>query len=487
MTPTSTPAPDALLASMRYVADPAADEAVALIVGPWQTMSPDAPADALRAAHGQAWRRLTQATRLLEQLGDNASLADWSPQVDDRIDSDVARIVESYVREQQALPAWAKPELLERAEALFMDHGPLSCILLFCASLPECYVLPDLSAVLHRAGQLEQRTDYRIRSTAAMIFPVMMKGGLTGSAGTGRAQVLKVRLIHATIRNLILRRRPVDAVSALNESGALQDEAGALPAYHALSDSRTMHEAMFAAGWKLREDGLPCNQEELAYTLLTFSYVFLRSMRQLGLGLSSQEEEAYLHCWNVTASILGVRQELMARSMDEARDLFERMQRPGRQAVQGPDPRPGLGHALMQAMENAIPVPWLKPFAVLMTCHLCGRETAGLIGVADRAPWVSRTLFALLMGLVGGIDALARLVWPRFSISRLMTRVLGYHVMVRLLMDQTRPLKLPRKLLDQVNDMFDGWGHDRHAPGWMNRLEDRWTTLGSWRRQHSGA
>ena len=27
-----------------------------------------------------------------------------------------------------------------------MDHGPLSCILLFCASLPECYVLPDLSA-----------------------------------------------------------------------------------------------------------------------------------------------------------------------------------------------------------------------------------------------------------------------------------------------------------------------------------------------------
>jgi hypothetical protein len=248
-----------------------------------------------------------------------------------------------------------------------------------------------------------------------------------------------------------------------------------------------MHEAMFAAGWKLREDGLPCNQEELAYTLLTFSYVFLRSMRQLGLGLSSQEEEAYLHCWNVTASILGVRQELMARSMDEARDLFERMQRRGRQAVQGPDPRPGLGHALMQAMENAIPVPWLKPFAVLMTCHLCGRETAGLIGVADRAPWVSRTLFALLMGLVGGIDALARLVWPRFSISRLMTRVLGYHVMVRLLMDQTRPLKLPRKLLDQVNDMFDGWGHDRHAPGWMNRLEDRWTTLGSWRRQHSGA
>ena len=60
-----------------------------------------------------------------------------------------------------------------------MDHGALSCILLFCASLPECYVVPDLSSVLHTTGQLEQNTEYRIRSTAAMIFPVMLHGGLS--------------------------------------------------------------------------------------------------------------------------------------------------------------------------------------------------------------------------------------------------------------------------------------------------------------------
>ena len=64
----------------------------------------------------------------------------------------------------------------------------LSCTLLFCASLPECYVLPDLAEVLHTTGQLEQRTDWRIRSTAAMIFPVMMRGGLTTPAGGGVAR-----------------------------------------------------------------------------------------------------------------------------------------------------------------------------------------------------------------------------------------------------------------------------------------------------------
>jgi hypothetical protein len=43
--------------------------------------------------------------------------------------------------------------------------------MLFCASLPECYVVPDLAAVLHATGQLEERAEHRIRTTGAMIFP----------------------------------------------------------------------------------------------------------------------------------------------------------------------------------------------------------------------------------------------------------------------------------------------------------------------------
>ena len=46
------------------------------------------------------------------------------------------------------LPEWLDPAKVERAEQLFIDDGALSCVLLFCASLPECYVIPDLSMVL---------------------------------------------------------------------------------------------------------------------------------------------------------------------------------------------------------------------------------------------------------------------------------------------------------------------------------------------------
>ena len=61
----------------------------------------------------------------------------------------------------------------------------------------------------------EAHTEHRIRQTAAMVFPVMMRGGLMSPGGTGVAQVLKVRLIHATIRHLVLRGTPPDSIPAL--------------------------------------------------------------------------------------------------------------------------------------------------------------------------------------------------------------------------------------------------------------------------------
>ena len=46
--------------------------------------------------------------------------------------------------------------------------------------------------------------------------------------------------------------------------------------------------------------------------LLTFSYVMVRGWKHLGITLSSEEERAYLHCWNVVGHVLGIRDELLA-------------------------------------------------------------------------------------------------------------------------------------------------------------------------------
>lgn len=453
------------LDAMQHVADPLADDTAARIVGSW-TLDASAFGGNLVAANASRWERIGSANRAMAKWSHNGNLESWQPD-DARMEPEVAEALVAYLRTGAALPEWADHAKIARAEQLFFDYGPLSCVLLFCASLPECYVVPDLSAVLHASGQLEQHTDYRVRMTAAMIFPVMMHGGLTEPDGGGIAQVLKVRLIHATIRNLILRGRPEDALDAIEP----------LPP---LAQAKQMHQVLFAHGWNVQQRGLPCNQEELAYTLLTFSYVFLRSLRQLDLALSPQDEEAYLHCWNVVGHVLGIRRELMAETMADAESLFAAMQARGAQNPPSPDVRPALGEALINAMRTSIKLPVVRHFPALMTVRLCGPQ-AREVGVTADVPFISRLTFGLTMGVAGMVDRFMRLWSPEFSLARLITRIVGYHLLTTMLLDQTRPLTLPDHLLNRVDETMGTWGEDRKAPRWINAIEDWLTTRGSWR------
>lgn len=451
-------------------ADPLADFAIAKVLGDWAPLPTTATLAQTLVVHATQWERIAEVNKIIGSWESNADLVAWV-NANAGSDSPVIAPLVAFVTAAQALPAWADPARIARAETLFVDYGALSCTLLFCSSLPECYVIPDLADVLHVAGQLEQHTEYRIRMTAAMIFPVMLKGGMSTPEGGGIAQVLKVRLIHATIRNLILRGSPEQALA----------DPAPVPPLPGLRGTPRMHHALFAHGWDSAADGLPCNQEELAYTLLTFGYVFLRSLRLQGLGLSSADEEAFLHAWNVVGHVLGIQDGLMAHTMGEAQAQFEALQTRGRRDVHADDPRPALGQALMETMAGVIPFRLLKPFPVLMTHCLCGEQTARDLGITSRVGCLSKGLFALFMGFTRIVDAVARLIWPEFSISRLITRVLGYHFMTRLLMDQTRPLQLPNHLLKRIDAAMEGWSDDPKAPSWLNRFEDALTTRGSWK------
>jgi hypothetical protein len=467
------PVPDSVpdLELLRRSADPLADDTIARMLDGWDGAGGEEHgADAANSTHGaQAahdcnFEVLGVVNRLMAQWQTNGELAGWraGPGVDPKI----AGALHDYLAAGLALPAWADPARIERAEALFIDFGMLSCTLLFCSSLPECYVIPDLAAVLHVAGQLEQRTEYRIRSTAAMIFPVMMVGGMTRPEGGGLPQVLKVRLIHATIRHLILRGNPSAFTSGVVPKLPLAVEPGVAPG---------LHQALFSLGWDIEADGMPCSQDELAYTLLTFGYVFLRSLRKLGLGLAPEDELAYLHAWNVMGHVLGMQTTLMAHTMEQAEDLFARLQARGRTQSYLPDPRPALGNALMRTMQGVIPFAVIRPFPVLLTRYLCGPATARDIGIDERVPQLPRALFVMFMAAVRAIDATVRLVFKEFSISRMVTRIVGYRFTCKVLLDQTRPLKLPPALLNQMTDMTGHWHVDPKAPRWMNKLEHFFT------------
>ena len=444
--------------TLTRAADPLADRTIAAVVGTGND-----------AASGTGRERLAQATRAMAAWTTNASLAAWSG--DATMHPEVGQALHAYLAAGRPLPEWTRDADVERAEDVFMDYGPLSCTLLFCASLPECYVLPRLAEVLHVAGQLEAHTEYRIRQTAAMVFPVMMKGGLTHPEGGGVAQVLKVRLIHATIRHLIVRGEPQHARDRIE------------PLLHTVGAARpaTLHQALHAKGWDTLGAGVPCNQLELAYTLLTFGYVFLRGMRRLGVPLAPEQEVAYLHAWNVAGHVLGIRDDLMAHTMEQAADLFDGIQAAARARPVAPDVRPALGGALVDAMARSIGVPVLRKLPVPLTRWLVGSRVAREIGVDQRVGLVVRALFACTLLLTRAIDAVARLAIPRFSLVRMLTRAVGYQLLTRFLLDQTRPLGLPDELLQPLQRTVAGWHEDGAAPQWVNRLEDRMTTRGEWR------
>lgn len=439
-------------------ADPLADDTIAAVVG-----------EGNDAAAGIGRERLAQATRAMAGWTTNASLASWTAGAG--VHPEVAAALRAYLAAGNALPGWTRDADVERAERVFMDYGPLSCTLLFCASLPECYVLPRLAEVLHVAGQLEAHTEHRIRQTAAMVFPVMMKGGLTHPEGGGVAQVLKVRLIHATIRHLILRGAPQEAPGRIE------------PRLHATGQAApaTLHQAMHAKGWDVERDGLPCNQLELAYTLLTFGYVFLKGMRRLGVPLAPEDEVACLHAWNVAGHVLGIRDDLMAHTMEQAASMFDAIQSAARAQPAAPDVRPALGGALVDAMARSIGVPVLRRLPVPLTRWLIGQRAAGEIGVEQRVGLLVRVVFAGTLLLTRAFDAVVRLAFPQFSLVRMFTRAVGYQFLTRFLLDQTRPLGLPDELLGPLQRTVAGWHHDPRAPRWVNRLEDRMTTRGEWR------
>jgi hypothetical protein len=134
----------------------------------------------------------------------------------------------------------------------------------------------------------------------------------------------------------------------------------------------------------------------------------------------------------------------------------------------------------MKSMEDVIPLRVFKGFPSLLAIALCGKQTAGEIGILGRATVLSRVLFFVVMWVVRCIDTVVRWFIPQFSLSRMFSRVLGYHLMCKLLMDQTRPLKLPAQLSERIVAMMNQWSSDPKAPRWMNALEDRMTVRGAW-------
>ncbi|MGH9308936.1 MAG: oxygenase MpaB family protein [Vicinamibacterales bacterium] len=329
---TETRLDDAFLDGMRQTVDPPADAVARSLVE--------------RDAH-----------RLVGELMKNRQM--WDP------DGEPSRLlpedVRSYMKAASALPAWRDERLINEAEAFFLQYGLASATLLACASLPQCYVMKYGTEVLAYTKFLQVEPTRRIRETAQMVMDVMCPGGLRPN-GRGIRATMKVRVMHAIVRHMIDH----------------DPRARANPADPALR-------ARF---------GRPVNQEDMVYTLMTFSWVVVDGFRVMGYRMTDLQRDAYIHCWNVVGVLMGIREELLPARSADAEELFSAIRR--RQHGESEAGRK-LTSALLKSVEDSIPGRLHDPLPAALTRKLVGDPTADALGVA-RATGLTRVRLAAILG-----------------------------------------------------------------------------------------
>jgi hypothetical protein len=124
--------------------------------------------------------------------------------------------------------------------------------------------------------------------------------------------------------------------------------------------------------------GLPINQEDMVYTLMTFSYVVIEGFRIMGYRMTDRQREGYIHCWNVVGYLMGIREELLPASFADAKQLFEAIQQ--RQHGQS-EAGQKLTAALLEAVQDAVPGDHHDPLVAALARKLVGDVTADALGI----------------------------------------------------------------------------------------------------------
>lgn len=369
----------------------------------------DAEADAVIA---EVFRSgdLPEVHRLLRSLVDN----------DDPVPEELPDGIEDYFRDTVEITA-AERIAIGIGERFFAVHGPEIMLVLCCASLPFDYANRRAVKVLYQTGFLEKRPNRRVAQTAQMIVDVMGPGGL-GEDGYGIRSAQKVRLMHAAIRHLILARE--------------------------------------TPAWNSAVNGVPINQADLLFTLMSFTQVVLDGLRRLQLEISTQEAESYLCAWRVVGRQMGIQPELIPNNIAEAKLLTARFAEL--------EHAPSLeGRAMTEAIAGLIGdvlgTP-LDAFRWSLIRFFVGGKVARMLGVPSHP--VRDRLTHSVTGLALLLDTVVDRPGPLRRWFRTFSMNMMQYFIERELGPTSRSFRIPSSLQD-------GWHRQRRHGGTVERVKVR--------------
>jgi ER-bound oxygenase mpaB/B'/Rubber oxygenase, catalytic domain len=293
------------------------------------------------------------------------------------------RTIQSVYDDREDLPGMVTPDRdkLVLAQRLFGDYTPEIAGALLLAALPQSYATEYGAAVLGARGELENDLTRRIGRTAKFLLTIMQRGADT-DADQGRlwdwnqwrrkgpalalpwGACVHLRIIHQGVRDELDEERHSRAAKNDDRIDKL------------LGDRNCP----------------PLNKEDLLGMQLMFCVVVFEVLDLYGIAWSADEQEAYLHLWDLVGGYLAIGSDqatidlkekfkvpsdwlgLRPPTIDQSRDLLQQIRK--RQWV---DPTPQanvsawewsalrsgrvLARALLDELEAGMP-PLLKPLPI---------------------------------------------------------------------------------------------------------------------------
>lgn len=219
----------------------------------------------------------------------------------------------------------------------------LAILVLACYALPSIYMLPACNKPLTYTKKLVERTFKRLVQTAEYVLEICRPDSLRQN-GPGYQRSIRVRLIHAQVRRLLLAE----------------------------------------PSWKMADWGVPINQVDLLTTLLYFSVLLHDGIQKLGFCFSLDESNSIMQLWRHAGCLMGVDERIHPTSLTEGRAMIELIQMTSEPPDQ--DART-LVSALIELpldqMLKDLSLNWsskqIKHFIAAIARHLIGEQRAEML------------------------------------------------------------------------------------------------------------
>ena len=298
-------------------------------------------------------------------LADDSRLAQWL--------STMPKELVDYFSPLEA-PDWVDSKKLKLGSQLWQRYSIVTLLILYSGSLPACYLMKNGISALYKTEKLRdhQYIFQRIYETGLMLSACMdengikiiedetiqddslllqalqnldaegqwqqqglqliRKKGATSAPinpeelaieierlreqpkrylwGKGYITAKKVRFLHASMRYMLMQPDSFKPWGSKDQPQTFAE-----------------HLSQVQTPWDTEKLGVPINQEDLVYTLLTFGLVIPQGLEKWGLPLSREQKEAFLHLWRVVGYTMGIHSELLTDNWDDAESLYQEIQK----------------------------------------------------------------------------------------------------------------------------------------------------------------